>query len=143
MSHSLTGTFREQLLEQLAYFEKETSELLRKAYPDTAKKDAIQALISKYCDHAHSFLNGSITGDFDSLAWIGSYVTIVDDMDGSEEKYKLVLPHEIDADLGHISFLSPLGSRLLLACKGDRIEVDSPSGSYGVLLSDVAYELSA
>ncbi|TVX98698.1 GreA/GreB family elongation factor [Cohnella terricola] len=143
MSRSLTETFREHLLEQLAYFEKMTSELLRKAYPDTAKKEAIQTLISQYCDHVHSFLSGTITGDFDSMAWIGSYVTVVDDMDGSEEKYKLVLPHEIDGDLGHISFLSPLGSRLLLACKGDRIEVDSPSGSYGVLLSDVSYELSA
>ncbi|MFB9278492.1 GreA/GreB family elongation factor [Cohnella cellulosilytica] len=140
MSHSLEQTFRQDLREQLAYFEKETSELLRKAYPDLAKRDAIHALVSKYCDHIYGYLNGDILGEIDECVWIGSVVTIIDEIDGTEERYKIVLPHEINADLGHISFLSPLGSRLLLAHKGDRIEVDSPSGSYGVMLFEAAYE---
>ncbi|XID93514.1 GreA/GreB family elongation factor [Paenibacillaceae bacterium WGS1546] len=140
MSHSFEQAFREDLLEQLAYFEKETSELLRKAYPDLARRDAIQALIRGYCDHIHAYLKGDIIGETDACVWIGSVVTVVDEIDGTEERYKIVLPHEINADLGHISFLSPLGSRLLLACKGDRIEVDSPSGSYAVLLFEAAYE---
>ncbi len=139
MSHSLEQTFRQDLLEQLDYFEKETSELLRKAYPDLAKRDAIQVLISGYCDHIHAYLDGDIIGETDDCVWIGSVVTIIDEIDGTEEQYKIVLPHEIDADLGHISFLSPLGSRLLLARKGDRIEVDSPAGSYGVMLFEAAY----
>lgn len=139
MSRSAETAFREALLEQLTYFEKETSELLRKAHPDVAKRDAIHALISAYCDHIQAYLDGDIIGETDACVWIGSTVTIVDELDGSEEQYKLVLPHEIDADLGHISFLSPLGSRLLLARRGDRIEVDSPAGSYGVMLFETVY----
>jgi len=140
MSHSFEDKFRADLMEQLAYFEKETSELLRKAYPDLAKRDAIHALITRYCDHIHAYLNNEIIGETDASVWIGSVVTILDEIDGTEEQYKIVLPHEIDADLGHISFLSPLGSRLLMTRKGDRIEVDSPSGSYGVTLSNTVYE---
>ncbi|MFC4597104.1 GreA/GreB family elongation factor [Cohnella hongkongensis] len=140
MSPSFEQAFREDLLRQLAYFEKEASELLRKAYPDLTRRDATRDRISEYCDHIHAYLNGEIIGETDACVWIGSSVTIVDEIDGTEERYKVVLPHEIDADLGHISFLSPLGSRLLLARKGDRIEVDSPSGSYAVLLFETVYE---
>ncbi|WP_372630687.1 GreA/GreB family elongation factor [Cohnella sp.] len=140
MSHSSEAAFREHLLEQLAFFDKESSELLRKAYPDLAKRDAIHELITGYCDHIQAYLSGDIIGETDACVWIGSVATIVDEIDGTEERYKIVLPHEIDADLGHISFLSPLGSRLLLARRGDRIEVDSPAGSYGVLLFETAYE---
>jgi transcription elongation factor GreA len=90
-------------------------------------------------DHIRLVLEGSLQGETDSLVWIGSDVTVIDEIEGLEETYKIVLPQQIDADLGHISFMSPLGSKLLLARQGDRIEVDSPSGGYGVLVSNVNF----
>lgn len=143
MSHSNNAKFQEELIAQVNYFDQATSELLRKLYPDTGKRDELQQLIDGYMDHIHSVLEGSMQGEPDSLAWIGSHVTVLDEIDGFEETYKIVLPQQIDADLGHISFMSPLGSKLLLARKGDRIEVDSPSGSYGMLISNVIFGLEA
>ncbi|WP_239618660.1 GreA/GreB family elongation factor [Cohnella mopanensis] len=139
MSHSDNAKFNEELIAQATYFEQEKSELLRKLYPDAAKVEELQKLINRYMDHIQLVLDGSLQGETDFLAWIGSVVTVVDDIEGFEETYKIVLPQHIDADLGHISFMSPLGSKLLLARVGDRIEVDSPSGSYGMLLSDVSF----
>jgi transcription elongation factor GreA len=140
MSHSDIAIFQEELISQLHYFEQETSELLRRLYPDAAKKEELQKLIDRYVDHIHLVLEGSLQGETDSLAWIGSKVTVLDEIEGFEENYKIVLPQHIDADLGHISYLSPLGSRLLLARKGERVEVVSPSGNYSMLISQVLFE---
>lgn len=139
MSRSDNAKFQEQLIAQENYFEQETSELLRKLYPDTGKRDELQKLIDRYMDHIRLVLEGSLQGETDTLVWIGSDVTVVDEIEGFEETYKIVLPQQIDADLGHISFMSPLGSKLLLARQGVRIEVDSPSGSYGMIISKVMF----
>ncbi|QMV40947.1 GreA/GreB family elongation factor [Cohnella cholangitidis] len=139
MSHSDNAKFQEELIAQENYFEQETSELLRKLYPDTGKRDELQKLLDRYMDHIRLVLEGSLQGETDTLVWIGSDVTVVDEIEGFEETYKIVLPQRIDADLGHISFMSPLGSKLLLARQGDRVEVDSPSGSYGMIISKVMF----
>jgi len=140
MNRSSTAeAFRAALGEQLAYFERETTELVRKAYPDAVKMASIQTLIGDYCELARSWLEGGAEHGPDDLAWIGSNVVVLDETDGTEETYRLVMPHEIDADLGHISFLSPLGRRLLTAKGGDRLEVKSPAGSYYVRLTEVRY----
>lgn len=138
MSHSHNERLHGDLTRQLSYFEKETKELLRKVYPDMSKRDEMQKLLDSYTDHIRLFQASSITGDTDSLVWIGSSVTIQDEIDRLDETYKIVMPHEVNVDLGHISFLSPLGSKLLLARKDNRIEVESPSGSYEVIIMNVS-----
>ncbi|WP_256759742.1 GreA/GreB family elongation factor [Cohnella sp. WQ 127256] len=138
MSHSHNERLHGDLTRQLSYFEKETKELLRKVYPDMSKRDEMQKLLDSYTDHIRLFQAGSIAGDTDSLVWIGSSVTIQDEIDRLDETYKIVMPHEVNVDLGHISFLSPLGSKLLLARKDNRIEVESPSGSYEVIIMNVS-----
>ena len=57
----------------------------------------------------------------------GSRVTLESE-DGSEEKYELVFPEEVDAAAGLISIGSPLGRALLNKGVGDDIEVATPKG---------------
>jgi len=60
----------------------------------------------------------------------GSQVTLEGE-DGSEEKYELVFPEEVNAAAGLISIGSPLGRALLKKEVGDDIEVVTPKGKRG------------
>lgn len=57
----------------------------------------------------------------------GSKVT-VESEDGTEEKYELVFPEEVDAAAGLISIGSPLGRALLNKEIGDDVEFATPKG---------------
>lgn len=59
---------------------------------------------------------------------IGSRVTIVEDGTDDEELYSIVGAAEANPSEGKISHLSPIGSALLGAKKGDKVRVQTPSG---------------
>lgn len=58
----------------------------------------------------------------------GSLVTLQDVDDGSEQKYEIVFPEEVDAAAGQISLGSPLGRALLNKEAGIEVEVRTPKG---------------
>ena len=60
---------------------------------------------------------------------IGSKVTIVEDGEDAEEIYTIVGAAEANPDEGKISHVSPIGSALLGAKKGDKVRVQTPGGS--------------
>ena len=60
---------------------------------------------------------------------IGSKVTIVEDGEDAEEVYTIVGAAEANPDEGKISHVSPIGSALLGAKKGDKVRVQTPGGS--------------
>jgi transcription elongation factor GreA len=62
----------------------------------------------------------------DSVGY-GSQVTLESD-DGSEEKYEIVFPEEVDPSVGLISIGSPLGRALLNREVGDEVVVATPKG---------------
>lgn len=57
----------------------------------------------------------------------GSQVTLEND-DGTEEKYEIVFPEEVNPSVGLISIGSPLGRALLNREVGDEVEVATPKG---------------
>ncbi len=59
---------------------------------------------------------------------VGSQVTIVEDGADDEEVYTIVGAAEAKPDEGKISHLSPIGSALLGAKKGEKVRVQTPSG---------------
>src|SRR5664279_4006806 len=59
---------------------------------------------------------------------LGSHVTIVEDGTDDEETYSIVGAAEANPDVGKISHLSPIGSALLGAKKGQKVRVSTPSG---------------
>jgi transcription elongation factor GreA len=58
----------------------------------------------------------------------GSRVTLENTDDGSEERYEIVFPEEVDPAAGLISISSPLGRALLSKEVGDDVEVATPKG---------------
>lgn len=59
---------------------------------------------------------------------LGSQVTIVEEGASDEEVYTIVGAAEAKPDEGKISHLSPIGSALLGAKKGEKVRVQTPSG---------------
>jgi len=60
---------------------------------------------------------------------VGSQVTIVEEGESDEETYFIVGAAEANPSEGKISNLSPIGSALLGAKKGDKVRVQTPSGT--------------
>ncbi|HEX2734825.1 MAG TPA: transcription elongation factor GreB [Polyangiaceae bacterium] len=69
--------------------------------------------------------------------FFGAVVTLEDE-EGEEKRYQLVGPDEVDAGLGLISYLSPLGKVLLRRAVGETLTVQRPAGEtdYTVLAID-------
>ncbi len=59
---------------------------------------------------------------------VGSKVTIVEDGTSDEETYSIVGAAEANPAEGKISNLSPIGSALLGAKKGEKVRVNTPGG---------------
>lgn len=60
---------------------------------------------------------------------VGSHVTIVEDGTDDEEQYMIVGAAEANPAEGKISNESPIGSALLGAKKGEKVRVQTPSGT--------------
>ncbi len=58
----------------------------------------------------------------------GSCVTVENMDTGAVERYRIVLPEEVDAANGCISLSSPLGRGLMNKAVGDEVEVQTPRG---------------
>jgi transcription elongation factor GreA len=69
----------------------------------------------------------SNSGKSDAVV-VGSKVTIVEDGADDEEVYTIVGAAEANPSEGKISHLSPIGSALIGAKKGDKVRVATPSG---------------
>jgi transcription elongation factor GreA len=139
-SHSIAPHFKEALIKQLNYFDDNITDILR-TLPNYVERNQLHELIREYRYRIERYLEGiSIEGP-DHLAWIGSTVHVRFDFDGTEESYSIALPHEVNLDEGQISFLSPMGQRLLLARVGTNVEIDSPSGKYGITVTKLSYIL--
>lgn len=67
-------------------------------------------------------------------------VTLVDETDGTEEVYTVVLPDEGDPEKGHISCLSPLGLALLLKRVNEQVVIDAPGGRFTYRIAAVGNE---
>jgi len=59
---------------------------------------------------------------------------------GDERTISIVGADEVDLELHHISWLSPLARALMKAAPGDRVVVHAPGGCEQVLVLDVRYE---
>lgn len=71
------------------------------------------------------------------MVLIGSHVTLEYPDYAAHDSFTIVLPEQADADNNLISFLSPVGSQLLLARLGELISVNTPSGALRVLITAI------
>jgi len=139
MSHSAADVLKDRLRGQLAYFEEKSLEILN-GFERIADRAVIKELMARYCLEAERFIRGGSAENQDMRVWIGSRVTVCHEDDPSEECFTVVLPEEVAPDEGKISFLSPIGQKLLLCRAGSRAEIDSPSGKYWITVKSVTLE---
>jgi transcription elongation factor GreB len=66
-------------------------------------------------------------------------VATVEDEDGQLRRYQLVGPDEVDAAVGLISYVSPLGKVLLRRKIGDTVTVHRPAGETDLSIVAVEY----
>lgn len=98
-------------------------------YHDAKEQQAFVEGRIKYLENVlHSAVIISNDGTSDAVV-VGSQVTIVEDGTDDEEIYSIVGAAEANPDEGKISHLSPIGSALLGAKKGDKVRVQTPGGT--------------
>lgn len=97
-------------------------------YHDAKEQQAFIEGRIKYLEH---ILRTATIIDMNSksdVVALGSKVTIVEDGYDDEETYSIVGAAEANPSDGKISNLSPIGSALLGAKKGDKVRVKTPNG---------------
>jgi transcription elongation factor GreB len=70
--------------------------------------------------------------------FFGAWVTIDDDR-GARREYRIVGEDEVDANVGRISWRSPLGRALIKKKVGDVVTVQKPSGESEITIVAVRY----
>jgi transcription elongation factor GreA len=97
-------------------------------YHDAKEQQAFIEGRIKYLENVlHSAEIIANDGNSDVVS-VGSQVTIVEDGTDDEEVYSIVGAAEAKPDEGKISHLSPIGSALLGARKGEKVRVQTPGG---------------
>lgn len=64
----------------------------------------------------------------DDVVALGTEFTVSDRVDGTEERYRLVLPAQADFEQKRISVLAPVGAALLGYRTGDQVDWPVPGG---------------
>lgn len=138
MNHSIADLFKDSLQRQLVYFEENGQDILN-GFERAAERAVIRDLVTRYCRLIERQVSDLESEGPETLVWIGSTVTVYNETDREEESFTIVLPEDVNPDEGKISFLSPIGQKLLLARTGSRMEIDSPGGKYWVTVKGVEF----
>ena len=69
----------------------------------------------------------------------GTTVTVLNSQSNQSAQYKIVGEDEADANLGKISYASPLAKQMIGKFEGDIIKVETPSGSTEYEIQKVEY----
>ena len=125
---------REKLVSQLAFFDEQLTAFLDRYLPSGGdvrmerERRNTKAFIERYIFKLEQLLlehAGSEEELCPDFAVIGSKIKVRYE-DGYQESYTLCFPEESDPDNSCISFVSPLGSQLLMAEKGSEVTIITP-----------------
>ncbi|MDR7316492.1 GreA/GreB family elongation factor [Brevibacillus nitrificans] len=143
MNHRTMDATREQLIQQLVFFDEQYSLFFDHYVRDYGKeKQTVDTLIKRYRDTLEDILakdDGALSESLQSVALLGSSVHVRFEEDGYEELFTVVFPTDIDPDQNRISFLSPIGRQLLLSAPHESIVLESPAGRQSVQIGEVRF----
>ncbi|WKL03324.1 GreA/GreB family elongation factor [Paenibacillus amylolyticus] len=128
---------REKLVSQLFTFGEEKRTFLD-AYFDVRDPERIQLekQLSAYTEYVEKLLLGP-DEDLDSAVLIGSHIDFEYIDFHTSDSFMIVMPEDTNPDEGRISFLSPVGSQLLLGSVGEVRSVHTPSGSMRIRITGI------
>jgi len=134
------NALRERLLEQLQQLAEERNRLLEELYRhgDKERKE-MEALADKYTECLKSFISRPASYE-QPIVLIGSRIEVEYLEYRTTDSLIIVFPQEADPENGRISFLSPVGSQLLMAPLHAVISISTPAGSMQVRVTRIEYE---
>ncbi|WNC12157.1 GreA/GreB family elongation factor [Brevibacillus brevis] len=143
MNHRIMGATRQQLIQQLVFFDEQYSLFFDHYVRDYGReKQIVDALVRRYRETLEELLakdDGALSQSLQNVTLLGSSVRVHFEEDGYEELFTVVFPTEIDPDQNRISFLSPIGRQLLLTAPRDMLVLESPVGKQQVQIGEVRY----
>jgi|Deesub1362A_J573_1020465.scaffolds.fasta_scaffold00112_89 transcription elongation factor GreA len=103
----------------------------------------ISRFLGSYINYVQDLLRQARVLDDDSqqlpLTFIGCDIQVKETETDRTEVFRVVSPYEAKPAAGHISFLSPVGRKLLLKKPGDVLEVKAPGGTFHYEIISVSY----
>ncbi|AFH62817.1 GreA/GreB family elongation factor [Paenibacillus caseinilyticus] len=142
MNHSsIQQRYRNQLTEQLVYFDEEKDEFLQEYFPHNDRhRLLVERTLSVYCSTLEKLIVHPSTNDMiNEFALIGSRVDVYFLESQSVESFTFVFPTKTDPDRSMISFLSPIGFQLLLSRRNEVYEINIPSGKTQVRIEGILF----
>lgn len=141
MSHSLAlSGSRAQLISQLIYLNDEKTHFLDQYCPRYGhERNKIDQTLTAYASVLESILANFSEESLASAVLIGSQVKLYYVEEAFAESYMIVFPHQADANENKISFLSPIGSQLLMKKQNETYEMNVPSGTMPVKVMEIQY----
>lgn len=131
---------RHQLIRQLVYFDEKRSAFLDQYFPNYSKeRTQTEQLLGAYSETLERILHENTPDSLNGTVLIGSRMRLDYLDDGSAEEYTIVFPHQADPYNNWISFLSPIGSQLLMARHNGTYSLDVPSGAMKVQIAELKY----
>ena len=107
--------------------------------PDTSLRPDLRRLVVEL-DRAEIVPSQSIPKD---VVTLNSQVVVEDLEDHEESTWLLTFPHEANVNENRISVLSPVGTALLGARKGDVVEWKAESGGGRLSIKDILFQPEA
>lgn len=127
------GVF-ESLLEQLVHLEEERLDLIERFIAVPAERDGMASLLDGYIAGVGRLVRDSVrtedAGNLVPFVAIHSEVELEDAESHDALKIIIVSPLDDDIQSDGVSYLSPLGSSLLLKGVGEEVAVKAPGGVY-------------
>lgn len=134
----------ERIVKQLANLEDQKSIILKKYYSEPSeKRDKFKNMIQKYISYTENFLKNVSVVDEESVSFpfvtIDSNVEVIDLEEDESYTLRVVSPliEETPVNVNCVSYLSPVGSALLLKEINDEINIEFSSQTLKYKINNV------
>ncbi|MFY2248650.1 MULTISPECIES: GreA/GreB family elongation factor [Priestia] len=142
MSHKVYHPLGERLMRQLAFIDENCTEFTS-AYFSSDTREYLN-FFYRYAHEVQKYLLSfsALSEDISVVpkVFIGSQVSLMYLDDKETEQFTICFPDQSDPDEGNISFLSPVGSQLLLRSAGDKLVLTTPGGSTEVIIKEIKFK---
>ena len=141
MNHKLDLSFRETIVDHLVFFDENSTEIIDSYFLSDRSK--FKEFYTTYTSEVEKFLTTLNTEgevqDYIPKVFIGCKVLLNYIEDNEVEEYTICFPELSDPDNGFISFLSPVGSQLLLRSASEKMLLSTPGGELKVIIKEITF----
>lgn len=139
MSHKVELNLKETLLNQLVFLEENVTEIIDSYF--SSNRNKYKEFLNTYSTEVQDFLSTVDEQSESSLikAFIGTKVVLKYEDEDETDDYTICMPENSDPDKGFISFLSPVGSQLLLRSSGEIMNLITPGGEFKVTIKAINF----